>query len=45
MANFISHLYHPATAEEIQGLTRNPEKFLFRGHRKCTDSVHLSVVW
>ncbi len=35
----------PATAEEIQGLTSNPENFLFRGHRKCTDSVHLSVVW
>ncbi len=33
-----------ATAEEIQGLTSNPENFLFRGHRKCTDSVHLSVV-
>ncbi len=28
-----------ATAEEIQGLTSNPENFLFRGHRKCTDSV------
>ncbi len=34
-----------ATVEEIQGLTSNPENFLFRGHRKCTDSVHLSVVW
>ncbi len=33
-----------ATAEEIQGLTSNPENFLFRGHRKCIDSVHLSVV-
>ncbi len=33
-----------ATAEEIQGLTSYPENFLFRGHRKCTDSVHLSVV-
>ncbi len=33
-----------ATAEEIQGLTSNPENFLFRGHRKCADSVHLSVV-
>ncbi len=33
-----------ATAEEIQGLTSNPENVLFRGHRKCTDSVHLSVV-
>ncbi len=33
------------TAEEIQGLARNPENFLFRGHRKFTDSVHLSVVW
>ncbi len=32
------------TAEEIQGLTSNPENFLFRGHRKCIDSVHLSVV-
>ncbi len=28
-----------ATAEEIQGLTSNPENFLFRGHRKCIDSV------
>ncbi len=35
----------PATAEEIQGLTSYPENFLFRGHRKCSDSVHLSVVW
>ncbi len=34
-----------ATAEEIQGLTINPENFLFRDHRKCIDSVHLSVVW
>ncbi len=34
----------PATAEEIQGLTSYPENFLFRGHRKCTDSVHLSMV-
>ncbi len=34
-----------AVAEKIQGLTSNPEHFLFRGHRKCTDSVHLSVVW
>ncbi len=33
-----------ATAEKIQGLTSYPENFLFRGHRKCTDSVHLSVV-
>ncbi len=33
-----------ATAEEIQDLTSYPENFLFRGHRKCTDSVHLSVV-
>ncbi len=29
----------------IQGLTNNPENFLLRGHRKCIDSVHLSVVW
>ncbi len=28
-----------ATTEEIQGLTSNPENFLFRGHRKCIDSV------
>ncbi len=34
-----------ATAEEIQGLPINPENFLFRDHRKCIDSVHLSVVW
>ncbi len=33
------------TAEEIQGFASYPENFLFRGHRKCTDSVHLSVVW
>ncbi len=33
-----------ATAEEIQGLSSYPENFLFRGHRKCSDSVHLSVV-
>ncbi len=24
-----------AKAEEIQGLTSNPENVLFRGHRKC----------
>ncbi len=34
-----------ATAEEIQRLTNNPENVLFRGHRKCTDSVLLGVVW
>ncbi len=34
-----------ATAEEIQGLSNYPENFLFRDHRKCIDSVHLSVVW
>ncbi len=34
-----------ATADEIQGLTSYPENVLFRGHRKCTDSVHLGVVW
>ncbi len=33
-----------ATAEDIQGLSSYPENVLFRGHRKCTDSVHLSVV-
>ncbi len=38
-------LYPSVTAEKIQGLTNNPENFLFRGHRKCIDSVHLSVVW
>ncbi len=32
------------TAEEIQGLTSYHGNFLFRGHRKCIDSVHLSVV-
>ncbi len=37
-------LYHLRTAEEIQGLTSYPENVLFRGHRKCSDSVHLSVV-
>ncbi len=34
-----------ATAEEIQGLTNNPENFLFRDHIKCIDSVYFSVVW
>ncbi len=33
-----------ATAEEIQGITNNPENFLFRDHRKCFDSVYFSVV-
>ncbi len=33
-----------ATAEEFQGLTSYPENVLFWGHRKCVDSVHLSVV-
>ncbi len=37
-------LYH-ATAEEIQGLTNNPENVLFRDHRNCIDSVYFSVVW
>ncbi len=32
-----------ATAEEIQGLTSYPENFLFRGHRKCSDSQCISV--
>ncbi len=32
-----------AAAEKMQGLTSNPENFLFRGRRKCTDPVHLSV--
>ncbi len=36
-------LYH--LRQLIQGLTNNPENFLFRDHRKCIDSVHLSVVW
>ncbi len=31
-----------ATAEEIQGLTSNPENVLFRGHRKC---INLCVSW
>ncbi len=30
---------------EIQGLTNNPENFLFRDHIKCIDSVYFSVVW
>ncbi len=30
-------------AEEIQGLSSYPENFLFRGHRKCTDSQYISV--
>ncbi len=30
-----------ATAEEIQGLTSNPENFLFRGHIKCINSTIL----
>lgn len=32
------------TAEEIQGLPRDPENFLYWGHRKFTYSVHLNVV-
>ncbi len=28
-----------ATAEEIQGLTSNPENFLFRGHRKYIQCI------
>ncbi len=32
-----------ATAEEIQGLTSNPENFLYRD--QVFDSVYLSVVW
>ncbi len=31
------------TAEEIQGLTSYPENFLFRDHRKCTDTQCISV--
>ncbi len=34
-----------ATAEEIQGLTSYPKNFLFRGHRKCSDSVFCISVW
>ncbi len=34
-----------ATAEEIQGLTSNPENFLFRGHKKCIDSSQCISVW
>ncbi len=30
-------------ARQIQGLTSYPENFLFRGHRKCSDSVCISV--
>ncbi len=41
----VSQTVPSATAEEIQGLTINPENFLCRDHRKCFDSVHLSVVW
>ncbi len=37
--------YHLRQLRNIQGLTSYPENFLFRGHRKCIDSVHLSVVW
>ncbi len=37
-------LYHLRQLRK-EGLTNNPEDFLLRGHRKCTDSVHLSVVW
>ncbi len=32
-----SFVFHLETAEEIQGLTSNPENVLFRGPRKCTD--------
>ncbi len=39
-------LYHLRQLREFRKfLTSNPENFLFRGHRKCTDLVHLSVVW
>ncbi len=31
------------TAEEIQGITSNPENFLFRGHRKCIQTQSISV--
>ncbi len=37
-------LYHLQTADEMQGLTSNPENFIFRGHRKYINSVHLSMV-
>lgn len=33
------------TAEEIQGLTSNPENVLFGNNRKCTNSMYFSVVW
>ncbi len=33
-----------ATAEKIQGLTSYPENFLFRGHRKCTDSSQCGII-
>ncbi len=35
-------LYH-LRQQEIQGLTNNPENFLFRDHRKCIDSECISV--
>ncbi len=38
-------LYSLYTLKKIQGLTSNPENFLFRDHRKCIDSVFFSVVW
>ncbi len=37
-------LYHLRQLRKL-GLSNNPKNFLFRDHRKCIDSVHLSVVW
>ncbi len=38
-------LYHLRQLRKFRVSTNNPEIFLFRDHRKCTESVHLSVVW
>ncbi len=37
-------LHHLRQLRKFKGLTSYPENFLFWGHRKCIDSVHLSVV-
>ncbi len=38
-------LYHLRQLRKFRVSPADPENFLFTGHRKCIDSVHLSVVW
>ncbi len=38
-------LYHLRQLRKFRVSPAILKTFLFRGHRKCTDSVHLSVVW